>query len=154
MNINRGKQFEAKFREDFLKISDVSIDRLYDQVSGMYGVRNICDFIVYHYPNMFYIELKSHLGNTFPLSNLKQYEKLVTKVGINGVRVGAIIWFIDHDKVYYVPISTITQMKQDGKKSINVKDIDTYRIIEIPSIKKRVFLDSDYTVLFNLEENE
>lgn len=116
----------------------------------MYGVKNISDFIGYYYPNIFYLELKSHLGNTFPLSNLSQYDKLLPKVGINGVRVGVIIWFIDHDKIYYVPISTIKQMKDDGKKSVNIKDIDTYRIIEIPSIKKRVFLDSDYSVLFNL----
>ena len=45
-------------------------------------------------------------------------------------------------------------MMKDGKKSINVKDIDTYRIIDIPSVKKRVFLDSDYTVLFDLQEGE
>ena len=108
MNINRGKQFEVKFKEDFLRISGVSIDRLYDQVSGMYGVRNICDFIAYHYPNMFYIELKSHAGNTFPFSNLKQYEKLYPKVGIPGVRVGVILWFTEHDKIYYIPLSTIT----------------------------------------------
>lgn len=154
MNINRGKQFEQKFREDFLKIPGVSLDRLYDQVSGMYGVRNICDFIVYHYPNIFYLELKSHIGNTFPLSNLSQFDKLLTKTGIGGVRVGVIIWFIDHDKIYYVPISTIKKMKDDGKKSVNIKDIDTYRIIDIPSNKKRVFLDSDYSVLFNLQEGE
>ena len=154
MGTNRGKQFEQKFKEDFSRIPGVSIDRLYDQVSGMYGVRNICDFIVYKKPLLFYIELKSHLGNTFPLSNLKQYDKLCNKVGIEGVRAGVIIWFIDHDKIYYVPISTITKMLGEGKKSVNVKDIDTYRIISIPSIKKRVFLDSDYTPLFELQEGE
>lgn len=154
MNINRGKQFEQKFREDFLKIPGVSLDRLYDQVSGKRGVKNISDFIGYYYPNIFYLELKSHRGNTFPLSNLSQYDKLLPKVGINGARVGVVIWFIDHDKIYYVPISTIKKMKDDGKKSVSIKDIGTYRIIDIPSNKKRVFLDSDYSVLFNLQEGE
>ena len=154
MNINRGKQFEIKVREDFLKLPDTSIDRLYDQVSGMYGVRNICDFIAYHYPNIFYLEVKSHKGNTFPFTNLSQYDKLKNKVGIMGIRVGVILWFIDHSKVIYVPISTITKMKEDGKKSINIKDIETYNIKEIPSTEKRVFMDSNYSVLFDLQEGE
>ena len=122
----------------------------------MYGVRNISDFIVYHYPNIFYIEVKSHLGNTFPLSNLSQYDKLVVKVGIKGVRVGVIIWFIDHDKIVYVPVSSISQMKKDGLKSVNIKMLeeDKYRIVDVPSMKKRVFLDSDYSVLLSLQEGE
>ena len=156
MATNKGKQFEQKMKSDWLLLPDVSIDRLYDQVSGYKTISNISDFIGYHYPNIFYLECKSHEGNTFPLSNLSQYDKLKEKVGIHGVRVGVIIWFISHDKVVYVPISTITKMKEDNKKSVNIKDLNdgTYRIIEIPSTKKRVFLDSDYSVLFDLAENE
>ena len=47
-------------------------------------------------------------------------------------------------------------MKEDGKKSFNIKMLkeNTYRIIEIPSVKKRVFLDADYSVLKNLKEEE
>ena len=33
-------------------------------------------------------------------------------------------------------------------------DDQSYNIIEIPSVKKRVFLDSDYTVLANLKDGE
>ena len=45
-------------------------------------------------------------------------------------------------------------MKQDGKKSVNVlkSQNEGYNIIEIPSVKKRVFMDSDYSVLLTLEE--
>lgn len=156
MAISKGKQFEQKMKSDWLSLPDVSIDRLYDQVSGYKTISNISDFIGYHYPNIFYLECKSHEGNTFPLTNLTQYDKLREKVGIRGVRVGVIIWFISHDKVIYVPISTITKMKEDNKKSVNIKDLaeGIYRIIEIPSTKKRVFLDSDYSVLFDLAENE
>jgi len=55
-----------------------------------------------------------------------------------------------------VPISTITKLKEDGKKSVNVKMLDdnSYNIIEIPSVKKRVFLDSDYSCLMNLKEGD
>lgn len=87
---------------------------------------------------------------------LTQYDRLVTKVGIPGVRVGVVIWFIDWDKVIYCPISTITQLKADGKKSVNIKMLEDskYRLIDLPSTKKRVFLDTDYSPLLSLKEGE
>ena len=156
MALNKGKAFEAKFKEDILKIPESSLDRLYDTTNGFKAISQICDFIFYKLPNIFYIELKTHKGNTFPLENLTQYNKLVKKVGIPGVRTGAIIWFQDHDRVIYVPIDTVTKLKLDGKKSVNIRKIEAegYRIINIPSIKKRVFLDSDYSVLLNLNDGD
>lgn len=157
MALNKGKQFEGKFKEDFKKsFPKGTIDRLYDSVSGFKAISNISDFIGYNYPNIFYLECKSHEGNTFPWTALSQYDKLICKVGIKGVRVGVILWMIDHDTVVYLPISTITKMKQDGKKSFNIKMLNTdeYKIYVVPSQKKRVFLDSDYSFLSNLEEGE
>lgn len=154
--ISRGKQFEDKFKADFSKLEGVSLDRLFDPVGGYVGIKNICDFIAYKYPNIFYIECKSCNDNTWNFANYSQYEKQLSKVGIKGVRVGVVLWMIKHDTVVYLPTKTIQQMKADNKKSFNIKDLqkDTYRIITIPSIKKRVFLDSDYSVLFNLEEGD
>lgn len=157
MAINKGKQFEKKFREDFLKsIPNSTIDRLVDSTSGYKAITNVSDFIGYKMPNIFYLECKTHQGNTFPFSNLTQYEKLTEKVGIPGVRAGVVIWFYEHDKVWYVPISTITQMMKDDKKSVNVnKDIQLgYNIIEIPGVKKRTFIDSDYGILTQLKDGE
>ena len=156
MGTNRGKQFEKKFANDFLKIENSSLDRLYDVTSGYKSISQISDFIGYIYPNIFYLECKTHKGNTFPLTNLTQYEKLLPKVGIRGVRVGMILWMIEHDVIVYIPISSIKKMKEDGKKSFNIKMLkeNIYRIIEIPSVKKRVFLDADYSVLKNLKEEE
>ena len=46
-------------------------------------------------------------------------------------------------------------MKEDGKKSVGVASVEEgYNIIEIPSTKKRIFMDSDYSVLLNLEDGE
>ena len=157
MAINQGKKFESKFREDFLKtVPNCSLDRLYDSMNGFKTISNISDFIGFSKPNIMYLECKSHLGNTFPWTALSQYDKLVTKVGIPGVRVGVILWMIDHDKVLYLPISSITKMKQDGKKSFNIKMLDEkdYKIIEIPSVKKRIFMDSDYSILTTLEDGD
>lgn len=155
MAYNKGKAWELKFKEDFKKsLPDSTIDRIYDQISNYKNISNVSDFIAYSYPNIFYIECKSKKGNTFPFVNLIQYEKLLSKVGIKGVRAGVILWFIDHDIILYVPISTITKMKEEGKKSVNIKDIDNYNIIKIPSVKKRVFSSGDYSVLLNLKEGD
>lgn len=154
---NKGKQFEAKLKEDFLKSFPLgTIDRLYDSMTGYRTVSNISDFIAYNYPHIFYLEAKTHNGNTFPLVNLTQYEKLVSKVGIKGVRAGVVIWFVDHDRVVYIPISTITKMKKDGHKSVNITKLkdQNYRYFEIPSIKKRVFMDSDYSILKDTAEGD
>ena len=155
MAVNKGKAWEAKFKTDFMKsFPNGSIDRLYDPVGGYYGINNICDFIGYEWPNIYYLELKSHKGNTFPFTCLPQYDKLTSKVGIKGVRAGVVLWFIDHDQVIYAPISTITKMKEDGKKSINVKELDDYHLIKLPGQKKRVFVECDYRVLKDLNDGD
>ena len=137
-----------------MKIPNSTIDRLYDTMNGYKTISQVSDFIGYVYPNIFYLECKSHAGNTFPFDKLTQYDKLKDKVGIKGVRAGVILWLYNHDTVVYCPISTITKMKEDGKKSINIKDVDggVYNIVKIPSVKKRTFMTSDYTVLTELEE--
>lgn len=157
MSYNYGKQFEKKFASDFLNtVPNSTLDRLYDPMGGYKFITNISDFIGFSQPSIYYLEIKSHAGNTFPFQNLKQYNKLIKKVNIPGVRAGVVLWFTNHDKVYYVPISTITKMKEDGKKSIHFeKSIqENYNIIVIPSKKKRVFLDSDYSVLTELKDGE
>ena len=154
---NKGKAFETKFKEDWIKsMPNSTIDRLYDSVSGYKSITNISDFIGYKMPNIFYLECKSIKGDRFPFTNLSQYDKLVSKVGIPGVRAGVIIWYYEQDLVVYVPISTVTKIKNDGKKSLSVNTIKSkvYNIVEIPSIKKRVFMDSDYSILLNLKDGE
>lgn len=58
---------------------------------------------------------------------------------------------IDHSKVLWVPITTFEKLKADGKKSFHFKMIgeEEYPSFEIESVKKRVFLDSDYMPFYN-----
>lgn len=150
MSQSLAKSFEAKLKEDWMKLPNATIDRLYDPVGGYYGISNVSDFISYSFPNIFYLECKTIKGNTFPLSNLKQYDKLLEKKGIKGVKAGAVIWFYEHDnKIVFVPIETFEKLKNDNKKSFNVKMVGEkdYYNIPIPSVKKRTFYDSDYSVL-------
>lgn len=149
--VNRGKQFEKLFQEQWKDCFPQSFCyRLPDQQTGYFGTsKNICDFICYNEGKLFLIECKAHNGNTLPISNITQYDKLISYKDKPGIVVGILVWFVDHDKVYYVPIVTLEQMIHDEKKSINVKDIEQYNIVEIPSVKKRVLLKSDYSILCN-----
>ena len=153
---NRGKQFESKLKEDFSKLPGAFIYRVPDNMSGYRGITGICDFIGFKKPKIFFLEAKTILGNTFPLTNFTQFDKLMSIPNHDGIHRGVIIWFQDHQKVIYVPVLTIAKMKQDGKKSVNIRTIDTdgYDYLNIPSVQKRVFLDSDYSVLLDLPDQD
>ena len=151
-----GKAFEERFKQDWIKsFPDGLIVRLYDTTSGYLNIKNICDFIGYEYPNIYFLECKAHAGASIPFSKITQYDKLLEYAGLHGVRSGVVLYLYEKEKVYYIPIRTIKKMKDDGKKSIGLKAVDEgYRIIEVPSKKLRVFMDSDYTILRNLEEGD
>ena len=147
---NLGKKFEEVFKENWKKsFPNGTIDRIYDTTNGYKTINNVCDFIGYNYPNSMYLECKSHLGNTWPFACFTQYDKLSAKIGVKGVIAGVVLWMIDHDVVVFLPVEEVKKMKEDGLKSFNIKMLKEklYNIIEIPSEKKRVFLDSDYSVL-------
>ena len=156
--MSNGKKFEQKFKNDWIVSYPFSfIYRLNDQLSGYKAVsKNICDFICFNDGILYLIECKSHNGNTFPLANLTQFDELKEKVGIPGVRAGVVIWFIEHKKVIYVPISTFIKLKEDGKKSFNIKMLgnEDYFSLEIPGKVKRLFIDSDYSILKNLKDGQ
>lgn len=152
------KQFEVKFREDWKKsFPDSFCYRLPDQMTGYKTVsQNPCDIVCYSYPNLYLVECKTHKGNTFPFDAFRQYSNLLQYAGIKGLRAGIVLWFLEHDEIVYVPVKTVEQMIKDGKKSINIKDIsnNVYRIIKIPSVKKKVYFDSDYSIFQSLNEGD
>ena len=158
MGVNRGKMFEDDIREALLRVPDMSVDRMYDQMSGYKGSCNICDFIAYHCPNLYYIECKSCYGNTLSIhsndqkkkygaiSN-NQWEGLLAKSEIPGVTAGYFIWFIDHDMTLFVSAKTMKNLRDAGNKSFNINHLKHYNgeFYIVPSIKKRVRFDYDLT---------
>ena len=156
MAINKGKQFEERFKKDWLEsFPNSTITRLYDNTSGYVAISNISDYICYNHPYQFFIECKSHKGASIPFDKITQYDKMKDVVGVKGVRAGIVLWLYDKDKVFYIPISTITEMKKDDKKSVGLKAVEEgYNIIEIPSEKLRVFMKSDYSCLMTLKDGE
>lgn len=153
MSINRGKQFEDKLQEQFERIHDLSIDRLYDVTTGYKNHNNICDFIVYLDGTLNYFECKAIHGNTLNFkSHIRdnQWDGLLAKCGIPGVNAGIICWFIDHDETYFIPIYNLNWMRNvENKKSFNVKT-DFERAYYIDGTKKRVFFE--YNLKSFLEE--
>ena len=149
---NRGKKFEEIVKQSFLKISDVSIDRLHDQTTGYLGSKNICDFIVYKEPYEYYIECKTVHGNTLSFTNItdNQWQGLLEKSQIKGVFAGIICWWVDKDKTLFIPIQLLQSMKEKGAKSIRYDCIAHNGIwnIEISGKKKRVFFDYDMNSFF------
>ena len=147
---NRGKKFENVIKEAFLKVPNVSIDRLHDQTTHWKGSQNICDFIVYKEPYEYYIECKSVHGASLPLSNITdtQWNGLLEKSQIEGVFAGVICWWIDKDVTKFIPIQALQWNKENGYKSIRF-DHNGTSFIEIKGKKKRVFFDYDMEEFLN-----
>lgn len=145
---NYGKDFEFRFKKDFKETFPKRfILRLKDDVSRMFGTgKNPCDFIA-HPNKLFMLEVKCHYGNTFPFKNFSQYDTLLTYQDLEGVEIGLIIWFIEHDKIVYVPLEVVTQMMNDGEKSVNINKLKDYKVTQVPTVKKRVFLQGDYSFM-------
>ena len=161
--VNRGKDFEGQVQAGFEMIPGVSIDRLPDPMAGYAGVRNICDFIVFKSPTQYYVECKSCYGNTMsiysnnpkqPYGNItkNQWEGLLEKSKIPGVRAGVLVWFIDHDLTYWIDIRILQKHRDEGHKSISFiadwidfsNETDEKWTI-IKGTKRRILYDYDFT---------
>lgn len=142
---NKGKKFEDVIKESFLKVPDVSIDRLRDAPKKLKNVDNPSDFIVYKKPHEIYVECKSHKGNTLPFSCIReeQIKGMLNKALIPGVIAGIIVWYIDRDITVWLSIDVIVTLMEFGYKSINIKDLDKIPHKIVPGKKKRIYFDYD-----------
>lgn len=152
--MNRGKDFEASFRKQ-MESSGFDVNRVADNTAGYMGGRNICDFITYLYPNIFYFELKSTKGNTLPFSNItdNQFTGLIEKESVNGAGAGIIVWFVEKDKTFFVSAEALRNIRNQGSRSLHIDDLTEralcfdeckyHRCFEIKGRKKRVFFEYD-----------
>lgn len=126
--------------------------------------KNICDFVMFKTPRAFLIEAKTVTGNYFSIQSkskttgqmetFRQYPLLLQKKNIPNLFAGVMLWFQKHDKVIWVPIEELEKMINDDLRSINIKMLkeNKYKMIEIPSVKMRVFMKSDYSIMMNIEK--
>lgn len=141
---NRGKDFESEIRKCLENLPNVSFDRLPDPMAGYSGIRNICDFSMYNYPYMFFLECKSLYGNTLNYASSitqNQWEGLFEKSKIYGCIAGICVWYIDYDLTVFVKIQDLWEHRKAGNKSLNISDITAENSVNhfiIDGVKKRV----------------
>ena len=93
MSVNRGKQFEDKFKEQWVKcFPKTFVLRLYDQVSGYKVVsQNACDFLCFPKGHLFMVECKSHDGASMSFDDIPQYNRLLQYKNLENVHPGILI---------------------------------------------------------------
>ena len=145
-----GKEAEAKIKQWLNRPEEgYSFDRLPDQMTGLLGSTNICDFICFKSPNMYYIESKSVSGDRFDFSLISwnQRKGLLEKSKIANCYGWIILLFASHKRAFRLDIRDIVKLEEEGVKSINIKKIDTWNLpyIEINTIPNNRKKLLDYT---------
>lgn len=143
MSKNVGKIFE----EDFIKSVPNNIfhfrfrDLPYFLVkNSQYKVNNNpADFLVF-YKNLFILELKSCNTTSYSINNTRQnqVDGLLKYSKIENVICGFIINMRKYNKTYFLSINDYLLIT-NNKKSINLKDLNTYGILIEQELKRTRF---------------
>lgn len=149
-----GKKAEQKLRIWLDRPEDgYCFGRIPDQLTGFYGSKNICDFILFKSPNMYYIESKATWADRFDFSMITdyQYEHLLKKSRIANVYGVIVVLFAAEQRAFIIDINEINKVKTSGKKSLNIKKIKDWGIKyrEIQTVPSRKAL-LDYEGEFEL----
>ena len=151
-----GKKFEDKVKEDWERTFPTSfLYRLQDQQSKYFGQSsNVSDYIGFVNKKLFLIECKETKETTFNWAKLRQYDDLLAQDDKDDTYPGVILWFSAFDKVVWLNICEIKQMKEDGLKSFNIKMIDNcdYNVYTIPATKLRTFMRCDLSIFRDIEK--
>lgn len=155
-NVNRGKEFEGVIRKAFERVPETMVTRLPDPVQGYLGYRNICDFLIYHYPLFYCIECKSVHGNLLSFSNIthNQWSGLLEASQKQGVVAGVICWWVDFDITRFISIKELERIAENPKRHSVRYDADDIHFIDIPGRKKRVFFEYNVIPFIRQVESE
>lgn len=138
-----GKKAEKKIKEWLDRPEDgYSFYRIPDQLSGLYGSKNPCDFHLYKYPYEYWIESKATFKDNFAFSKITeyQYDSLLEKSKIRGAYGLVIVLFATYKRAFVLAIQDIDKLiHEKNKKSINITKIDKWEIDykEIKTIPSR-----------------
>lgn len=158
---NKGKIFETQFKESakkdelfLLRLNDTDLSFNGNSVSR-FTPKNKFDFIIFEYPNLFCLELKSTAYDSFSIQKSeKEPDKMIkwhqiqelTKASLyKGIHAGFVFNFRNEkdqsceEETYYLPIKNFCDfLVENQKKSINKKEVQKYGGIKIEQKKKRV----------------
>ena len=128
-----GKNLEADF-----KISCPSDMFIYRVPDIRYGVKSICDFLLYSYPRLFLLELKSTQEKTFPIKNIAPHQlDNMTKFNKSHMVAGFIINFRLHNMTYFIRGDVLQYIiTQQNLTRLSVELLEEHGVL-IPQEKKR-----------------
>lgn len=146
MNDTLGKKAEQKIREWLDRPEQgYCFDRIPDQMTGFWGSTNICDFTLYKFPYMYYLESKATWEDRFNFSMLteKQHDGLLEKSKIEGVFSYVVVLFATYKRAFLIDIKDIRRLEEKGKHSLNIKKIDKWgisykEIMTVPNSRKQL----------------
>lgn len=151
--MNSGKSFEKDFFSNTppdvfrLRIPDPAAS--FSSPSSLrFSNKNPFDFLLYRYPNLFALELKSRIGAIsfytplFPERNVDikkwQIDGLEKSSRFPGIISGFVLNFRDKAHTYFLPIKSFTEFATSTKKkSINENDVISLNAYLIPQTLKR-----------------
>ena len=114
-------------------------------MTGFWGSTNICDFILYKFPYMYYLESKATWEDRFNFSMLteKQHDGLLEKSKIEGVFSYVVVLFATYKRAFLIDIKDIKKLEEKDKHSLNIKKIDKWgipykEIMTVPNSRKQL----------------
>lgn len=107
--MDAGKKFEQQIKRSIPP--HIYYYRLKDDMSGFKAINNPCDYILYSYPHMYLLELKTHKGKSIPFSALTngQIIGMYEAKKFDGIKAGFVFNFRDLSETYYVDINTFME---------------------------------------------
>ena len=152
-----GQQWEQKFKECWLRsFPNTLCYKIPNQMSGFNNINNFADYMCFEGNRLYLIDCKAHRRASFPFEAFPQYQRLLDleHKHIPNLITGVALWLYEKDIVCFIPTYTFEKAKKEGMKSINPKTIDKnrYYILDIPSVKLRTFLDSDWRVITDVPD--
>lgn len=128
--------------------------RIPDQMTGLFGSVNPCDFFLFKQPRFFLIESKATWEDRFDFSMIteNQHAEMLKASVVNGVISYVAVLFATYKRMFLIDIRDIAKMESEGKKSLNIKKIDKWPtpFIEVRTLLSRKEL-LDYDPLHALE---
>lgn len=151
MSQNKGKIFEIDWKNSipsdtyYLRIVDPAVSWGNNEESNIrFSPKNPYDAIMYCYPNLFTLELKSTKGTSFsfegtsPMIKSNQIKELTRASQHKGIISGFIFNMRKYNKSWFLYIDDFNRfLENTNKKSINKDDIIEYGGIEVVGEIKR-----------------
>lgn len=164
--MNSGKVFEKEIKDSIP--NNVWFYRIKDPAASFgksdktrFSPKNEFDCLIYKYPILISLELKSNIGTSvsFSLEEKKMAEikfsqiKSLRNSAEFGIKSGLLINFRKTNKTYFINILDFDRFSKDTiKKSINEKDLLNYNAVIVSQKLKRVLYTYDISFLWNEEK--